>query len=243
MKATTLCNSQMQRPFKSYRCAVGLWLAGAVLVATGGQPSLGVAVVDQSFVPSANTTLVASVFDWSPKGQTFTVGIPGTLTEVDVYIARENHATSALMLGLLGTTAGVPDDGQQTLSLTPIPAASVSESLGWLSIDISSYGVTVAKGEVLAIELVGTTGNNDYQWYGDWRATYSGGNAFAKYPSWASLGSDYQLGFKTYVEPIPEPSGSLLLAIGFGILVRFSGCRAFNRERNDAAADHIPSDS
>jgi hypothetical protein len=200
-------------------------------------------VVDQSFVPSADPTFVASVFDWSPKGQTFTVGMPGTLAEVDVYIARENQAASPLMFGLLGTTGGVPDDGQQTLSLTPIPAASISESLGWLSIDISSYGVTVAKGEVLAIELVGTTANNDYQWYGDWQATYSGGNAYDKYPVWASLGSDYQLGFRTYVEPVPEPSSTLFLAAGLGGLAVFKGRRKFNREWNDAPFDHISSDS
>jgi len=243
MKTTTRCNRRMQRPFKSHKCAVRLWLAGTVLVATGVQASFAVSVIDQFFVPGAIPTLSASVFDWAPKGQTFTVGIPGTLTEVEVYIARENQATSPLLFGLLGTTGGVPDDGQPTLSLMPIPAASVSETLGWLSIDVSSHGLTVSRGDVLAIELVGTTRNNDYQWYGDWHASYSGGNAYNKFPGWTSLGSDYQLGFRTYVEPVPEPSGTLFLAVSLGGLAVFKGRRKFNREWNDAAFDHISSDS
>ena len=243
MRTTTLYYNRMPRPLKSQARAVPLWVLGAVFAMIGIQPSLADPEVDQSFVPGAVPTLTASVFDWAPKGQTFTVGIPGTLTEVDVYIARENQATSPLMFGLLGTTGGVPDDGQPTLSLMPIPAANVSETLGWLSIDLRPYGLTVAAGDVLAIELAGSTRNNDYQWYGDWHASYSGGNAYDKFPGWTSLGSDYQLGFRTYVDPVPEPSGAWCLAVGLGGLAVFMGCRKFNRERTDAPRDSISADS
>lgn len=217
----------MQTNLKSDMRAVCHSLVSAVLVAVGVQPSLADPVLDQTVGPSTNM-FSSSIFNWAPKAQTFTVEIPGTLSEVDVYIARELDAAGPLILALLGTTGGVPDDAQQSLAPVMIPASSVSRTLGWLSVDVSQFGVALARGDVMAIELIGTGSNAEYQWYGDWHSTYAGGSSFS-IPTWAPDGSGYALAFRTYMDPVPEPSGWSLLACGLGGLAVVRSARRGGR--------------
>ena len=151
-------------------------------------------------------------------GQTFTAGITGTLSSVELNISSIYGGAIDL---LIATTAdGVPAStilGQSIVN----PGVEFTE---WISFNFSP-GISIYAGEMLAIEVLPPVSGFSPQWNGDLAGTYSGGLAyidedFAGTPNWKPLNATYgspfptDLSFQTFVIPSPEPSSLTLLAVG-----------------------------
>jgi hypothetical protein len=174
-------------------------------------------VLDQQLNPadySPDDEVSAGFGGTQNLAQTFTVGITGTLTEVDVSVERFNFdpPTGTLYLQIRGTTGGVPNADPSYLL-----QASVSEStlplapnFGFVSFDVSSAGLQVTQGEQLAIVLLAPDFANPVNWIGVQGDQYPAGGAFVEQEpdfGWVpSPVSGADLGFQTFVSPVPEPS-------------------------------------
>jgi hypothetical protein len=165
-------------------------------------------VLDQRLLPPA-TIGVTLGYPFS-IAQTFTVGVPGTLARVDVFLFPVSFNSlilgtvpGDLILDVRPTVGGVPSD-TASLARVSVPAASVApseatspNSLFAVSFDVSQFGVPVTAGDLLAFELQSTAiqvGDPNYSVaaIGDTRFTrgYCCGDAFARdaisHPSFSS---------------------------------------------------------
>jgi hypothetical protein len=159
------------------------------------------------------------------RAQTFTVGVTGTLVEVDV----ASFSSSAVgFLNLLSTSGGVPSTVLQTTSIQSL----VSDN-GFLDFSVS-LGVTA--GEVLAFEYVDHSSGAELD--GTLPGQYSGGqdyflNTSANVNSFTSSGADE--GFRTFVDDgvsaVPEPSTWAMMILGFAGV----GFMAYRRHNQSTA--------
>jgi hypothetical protein len=200
-----------------------------LLVAVAGNLAFADPVLDQSFTPSLPTDRVANVgqsnlVDW---GQTFTVGLTGTLTSFEIAVrTAAAGATNPLLVDLRTTTGGVPttpDAGANVLFST-----TVSSGIGTTFTTLTfAPGLSVVAGDVLAIVLR----SNDpaipgvYEWPGTAAGGYAGGAAHLRLGSgaWGTSTSIGDLWFRTFVDPgtttpVPEPALAALLAAGLGLV-------------------------
>ena len=212
-----------------FRRHISSGLIVAMLFIIGGKISFAVPILDQPFDPGLEPTLSSGIDFDIPKAQTFTVGIAGTLTKIDIDIARQG--AEPLLFDLRATRgAGVPiESDTMTLAALTIPTASIPITRGFFSIDISTFSIDVMRGDVLAIVLRDPTPGTDYVWFGGIGDPYILGahyfrNLSAGFPTWTLVDSS-DVGFKTFIEPIPEPSPLLLLGLGLGVLAGFRGKR------------------
>jgi hypothetical protein len=193
-------------------------------------------IVDQAFVPSPSAAYVgmveATYATETESAQTFTVGLTGQLTKVEVKVSRYASFTGPLGVFVVPTIGGVPDDttvlGYSVFAGDTISTAWNNNDSNWLAVDLTSFGISVSSGDVLAIVLA--TDNPSlfieglYAWHGDSGNPYSGGNLFwttNASPDWTAV-SDADLGFRTFVESrsgmVPEPSTLVLLVSGLIIV-------------------------
>jgi hypothetical protein len=204
----------------------------SIVVRTAG------AEVDQQFVPAdwgAESNVGAgNDVDWA---QTFTVGLTGTLTGIDIWVDRPAAVTMPLLYDIRTTLAGIPTEpdsssnvlayGSIDASMMPIAGTGTPRS-GMTHIDISSASLSVTAGDVLAIVLrsddpgTGCCGFT-YSWLGDVPAgVYSAGNAYVRaeggiFITWTTQNQDNA--FRTYVDPIPEPSAVFLSMWAIGTVI------------------------
>jgi hypothetical protein len=198
---------------------------------------VGAEVLDQSFIASPQN-LHAGIGPTFPgsiqEAQTFTVGITGALTRVNVFLEIEGSLPppGTWFLDVRPTVNGVPIE-TDSLALASVTLPT-SNSVQPVSFDLRPSGVSVMEGEVLAIVLGSDVGggNGQFFWEGGIGNQYPLGEVFDRNlpnPVWsipeiiAQAGGD--LSFQTFVEPgvaaIPEPSTQLL--VGLGALCLF-GC-------------------
>lgn len=177
--------------------AVAATCALVALAAFAGRASAA-GIVDQSYTPGGAS---ASFFIESGQsiGQTFTAGITGTLTGVDVEIQSFGGAPSqSVSLEIVGVAGGAPNTSD-VLATATIPPVDIPSSAGFVHVDLGA-GTSVTSGTQYAIFLSTTapsccSGN----WATDSQAGYSGGAEGVINPSWADLSND--MGFITYVQP------------------------------------------
>src|SRR3954465_1275360 len=107
--------------------------------------------LDQEHAPIGNFGALAVASDRTVI-QTFTVGIAGALSRIDVQVARQPLTAANLDLSLWSTdAAGLPKDLLATASVPPA-AMGPPFLFPFVSLDLGS-GVPVAEGDVLAIAL------------------------------------------------------------------------------------------
>jgi hypothetical protein len=157
--------------------------------------------LDQSFIPPIRNFVLGGCCS---AAQTFSVGIAGTLAQVnlDLYDLRDAFGRGPT-LQIVRTVSGAPSDN--ALDILATVALPTVESPQLLAVDLSSFGIGESVGELLAIEIFGRF---------DWIAGsgYPGGMAFV-----GGSGSPSQplpnldLGFQTFV---PEPNSLALLIVG-----------------------------
>jgi hypothetical protein len=194
----------------------------SILLICGAQRIEATPILDQSFEPHfTNPFPLLGIAPDDSGAQTFTVGITGILTQVDVFVERNGFAN--LRFDVRPTISRVPieDDDKAVASVT-VPASTVPFPVAFLSLDVSSWGAAVSQGDVLAIVLSGNS-----RWFGAFDDSYPGGAAyfrrFPDIPLFAPTTSIRDVGFRTFVEPsiepIPEPSTLMLISIGmFGLI-------------------------
>jgi hypothetical protein len=191
-------------------------------------------VLDQSYLVTNNSGLgtTALLFPSFRRAQTFTVGLAGTLVEVDVAVDPMSlFAGKSAILNLLSTVAGVPTSVLQTS-----PTVNSALVNGFMDFAVS---LPVIVGEVLAFELVES--NSGYLIFSSIPGTYPGGadfiintdvgiNSFT-----AFTGGDAD--FRTFVDTgtsaaTPLPAALPLFATGLGAL----GLFGWRRKRKAQAA-------
>jgi hypothetical protein len=179
--------------------ASALLLAAAVARAQGD-------VLDQSYVPAALTNGL-EVTSSQPVTQTFTVGITGQLTRIEIARIAQHRGTPTqpLQVDLVTTAAGVPTT--TVLASITVQPASVSGSIGPLQLDLRPFAVQVQQGQVLGIALSSNAvpGTQTYAWWGEAPGgPYAGGQVFiqltAALPAW-------DLAFQTWVAPQASATG------------------------------------
>lgn len=160
------------------------------------------------------STSVAYFNFTSEAAQTFTVGITGTLTEVDLFAYRFSGSIGDLIVDIRGTQAnGLPTTGAgQELLTTTVPASSVSGSgPGFLAVDLSSFNFHVTAGESLAVVIhVAPDPNADvtYWWGGRTDNQYANGFMTVRdngTGGWVVFDTNWDLGFKTWVNSSQQP--------------------------------------
>jgi len=184
-------------------------------------------ILDQSFVPRTLNRFNGV----GPGGfiaQTFTVGITGVLTDVDVLVERNGFAD--LRFDIRSTVNGVPIANEAlALASITVPASTIPFPVSFLDFDISAFNMHISQGDVLAIVL-----SDNARWFAD-DDLYPGGAAYSRgSPDSAFapiLPAGFQdVGFQTFVEPIsaPEPSALILISTSMIGLICFrilSVCR------------------
>ena len=212
-------------------------LSFAVFAAT---PSWGLPILDQTnlILPTMGS---AAVVTSQSLAQSFTVGIDGRLSQIDVQLWKTEGATGDdVLFRLLQTLPdGSPDTVSAPLYETVIPLDDIAEDVTLpptppiQSIDVATAGVFVSPGDVLAFSL-----SRDDVGAPPWVVwavagvdVYHDGRAFdsATGPDgpWEPFPGNplRDLGFQTYVT-IPEPAS--LLTMLSGAMVVAGGRRRFS---------------
>jgi hypothetical protein len=170
----------------------------------------GQSVVDQTFVPDRNLLSAGGVPE--AHAQTFTVGIPGSLTGFEVYLFGVPNNSGPMSWQIRSTVAGAPVEESSTiLASGAVPASSLPPttlpSPVMVSFQLPPGGVGAHSGDVLAIVL---SPAESYYWGGEWglgtRDPYSAGSHFALLSdgSWV-MAAGVDMGFRTFVQQLLEP--------------------------------------
>ena len=198
-----------------------VWIALGLVAPPGGAR----AAVDQEFT-GPGTDATVSMDDVFDRAQTFTVGASGTLTAIELPIAKGGATLpdDALVLDVRGTNgAGVPleDDGV-VLATATVLASQLTQVLdpnAFFAIDLTSFGLTVTPGDELAIVARSTvpfaTGRA-FAWLAKLVENdgYAGGDAWMRASTWA-LQNDggVDLLFRTVVEAPESPATPAAIAV------------------------------
>jgi len=173
-------------------------------------PARAATLLDQSYLVSN----LQSTFT-SPGGfrvaETFTVGIAGTLSEIDVFLAFQGGLLTGM--NILSTSGGVPT--------STVLGTGTFQSIDASGKAVFTASLSVTVGEVLAIE---PTANISFAgWSGHFPSTYAGGQQFVDAGSGFaatdfignSVASDFQT-FVTTPSDTPLPTALPLFATGLG---------------------------
>lgn len=179
-----------------------------------------VPALDQVLDPTALTggvtlsTSVSSINTDQEWAQTFTVGMSGVLSQVDLYMRRFSGDTGPFVMDIRATQAdGRPTSaaGQELLTVT-VPAAQITNAnpADFIPFNLSGFNLNVTQGQKLAIVVhVGpATGGNVTYWFGGRSDdSYAAGAMYGRVignHDWIASGTGFDLGFKTYVEAAPS---------------------------------------
>ncbi len=216
---------------KKTRLCLAVVTGVTLLLFTLTASSHAVPVLAQQYEPSPSTEYYLDCA-WNAY-QSFTAGASGLLTQIDVYVGpgsgpeTTGSGVPGIIFRLFNTfdEQGVPqfiDD----LATVVVPGTNIPADKGFVSFDMSSEGVFVESGDLLAINLVANIAApfpDFIRWYGEGENPYNDGRAFAGLHE-GNLPpgdiADFDVGFRTYVDTdaatVPEPATLLLL--GFGII-------------------------
>lgn len=180
------------------------------------------ATLDQEFNLIGSNKVLSVDVD-NDLSQTFSVGITGTLSSIDLLIKSVN-STEDLMVDIRQTTvSGSPveeDIGDEILGSFTVTADSINEpgAFTFKSFDVSALGIDITNGNLLAISLTSNESIGSYQWVVNTSGGYSGGEAYLR---GADIGSstwttfrNSDLSFRTYVQPVPVPAAVWLFGSG-----------------------------
>lgn len=180
------------------------------------------AIIDQEYDPTGSSQVLIVDVD-NDLAQTFTVGITGTLSSIDLMIDSFN-ATDDLLVDFRRTTlSGSPvesDTGSDILGSFAVAANTITAlgAITFKNYDVSSLGIAVTAGEILAITLTSSESTGRFRWATKTSAGYSGGDGYLRgsdigSTTWTTFaGSDH--GFRTYIQPVPVPAAIWLFGSG-----------------------------
>jgi hypothetical protein len=156
-----------------------------------------------------NHTITSSIgetpSDAQEAAQTFTIGITGTLAQIDVLLGRFGFASGDAQFTVYSTASGFPSGN---LGAVAISAASVPTTGPiYIPVDLTSLNIAVTTNDVLAFGIK-NTGSGPYlmPYVSPPPPTYSGGSGVRRTLSvppgpWQTYTPERDFGFRTYVEP------------------------------------------
>lgn len=171
-----------------------------------------VVMLDQEFDPGGTTSLSSGVSGSINKAQTFTVGLTGTLTRVEVLINNDGVDLAQqpdLLFDIRPAPGGVPsDDDGSALFQVSIPRDEL-ESMAtpaFYAVELGALGFAVTAGDSLALVFRGADGNNIAVLFGENTNPYPDGEHFFRNPgagitSWRATDVRHDIGFRTFVIP------------------------------------------
>ncbi len=190
--------------------------------------------IDQSYIPSPppDGFIIEAT---QTVAQTFTVGLSGMLTALDLELGccRFGPPSDDLLVEVRSTLSdGFPSN--QVLASTVLHPADIPvDSFAFVRAALGPHGFSVSPGELLSIVLSSSApsleggGTQPYAWFTtDGPGTYDRGTTFVDRGSgFQAAGTD--MGFKTYVglSEVPEPPGLPFLAV---LLLTLSVRRSLN---------------
>jgi len=137
------------------------------------------------------------------RAQTFTVGITGRLTRLDLQLYEESTPVAPLYIQIRPTTGGAPvEESTSALAGFAIIPGEIGTLPGeWATFDLTTFDIQVQKGDVLAIVL--QSDDERWNWQGEGADGYDDGNTFVRvaptFPTFTEF--DLDQGFRTYVTP------------------------------------------
>ena len=179
-------------------------------------------MMDQEVLPGSPIGAYTDTKSSVQHAQTFTVGVGGQLTRLDLYVYRDSLTTDELEFDLRPVLAGTPSENDGTaLASFNIGAASVGTVAGgFITLNLGLYGINISPGEMYSIVLQSEGG---YTWVGPnefFTPTYMPGDPFHRRTdieplTWTMSSADgFDQAFTTYVTTAaPEPSALTLLAL------------------------------
>jgi hypothetical protein len=155
----------------------------------------GVEVLDQVNDP-ASYGLGTRADETREMAQTFTVGVAGRLTAVELLLEDFGSVgTDDLVVEIRTTTGGTPDaDGASILAMGVISSSSLESPASFQRFDLDEE-VPVAPGDVLAIVLKGLGAGFAFWWGGGDGTDYGPGAFFERTPSTGGV-------FELWLQPI-----------------------------------------
>jgi len=191
-----------------------------ILALTWSIESSAAPVLDQS----SESGVALGTLGNPDNAQTFTVGLQGRLSEIQVQVQLNSPPLNDLVLDVRGTSAGAPlEDDVNVLALTTLSAGDFSYGVPtWASFDVSSYGIDVGVGDILAIVLRSPTATANANWF--WIGS-DGGNPYSSGQRWIREAGEIwdgtsfayatsDMNFRSFVEPVPIPSALWLFGSG-----------------------------
>ena len=183
------------------------------------------AIVDQEFVIDPVLPALA-IDERQDVAQTFTVGITGTLTRVDLQIFRgDPQSASPLVLEMRRTLVdGLPDESDAGL-LAVLPITAVLPRLiiappNLVQVELGPQSVPVDTGDILSISLHSMAAPNEWYLWASGAPAYNRGSGFfrSEFTGGAYRYAGTDLGFRTFVVPIPEPSSFVCAVVSAAAL-------------------------
>jgi hypothetical protein len=197
----------------------GISVAGICLALFAGISANASAAVDQSLL-SSNFTVQLQGGPNGPTGQSFTAGLTGRLSEVDLYtsglIANGSNTVNWEVRAGNGTGGSVLGGSSSTF---PPVTFDFGNDVATLAFNTTSQNINVSAGSSYTFLITSVTGSGDLATRGllaqAGTNSYAGGRAYVG--SSVTDTPNHDLGFQTHV--IPEPASATLLCAGvFGLL-------------------------
>lgn len=180
------------------------FVAFGLLLLIGVRHAAAIEVLDQqnNVAPSAVADSTSGSFQ--EQAQTFTVGLTGTLSRIAVQINFPGFGSpGSAILTVYNTSGGVPNASLGTASLSS--SAIPSGGYDFQSFDVSSYGIPVHVGDILAYGITSTLDSYFFLRSSFDHSTYAGGESQWRQRGptgpWTPYTPTHDGGFQTYVIP------------------------------------------
>lgn len=202
--------------------------------------------IDQSHIVT-NSTGGRILYAGDSPAQTFTVGAAGLLSQVDVLLRRDTADIGTLALELWPIVGGGPA-GSTPLFSIPINTSTIttSSTATYVPVNVAAGGLYVTPGDQYAIALTGSASVSGphASWWGGFPG-YSAGGKFDRFGAWEVESSDFDYGFRTWVDSALSPPGLQTLSLTptseWSATLSTSGGSAISTAGDTMRVDRLPS--